>query len=540
MKKYLYLLLIMVCLSTTAYSQAIHVFHDNQPKGDVYLNAEVDSIRIKSVAGESGKYEYLLYTTTGEVKYDMAKVDSIKFNLPHLKLVSHKGKCQIPNENDIYFEDLIYFNGDDASMVMRMPNGKIFGGNRLSSSDSYSYHIHRLFIPTQELYETREGESEEVWYAVDGDGEKCDSLTVEFTGKPLFQNQWHDIAVSSEATEFKLRPLIDNIQLGTVDNCPWLDGWEEWPEWADWEYDPEGNIIIKFQENEFSETRELNINPHTEYLSCAYPMGRFVQVRKFEHTAEEHMAALKYFYNSTNIKDLNTNWFSDEPLWKWDFHINHGAGIDFYWHINDHVVNLQLWRDISGTLPSSFEVFMDEIHGIGQLDLSNSSLYGTIPQNIKNNKHWQEYGWNILPQFVWSGGGFDLEGSSNLFLDESEVEDFISGDTTTVYDVLAKNRLTWVFNGGAVDMIDGISDERVNKYLDYRDKGFGLVVTVGGAGLITYDRYRDYVVHEKEENGLPEDILWTKRFDKADIGSYGSMSLVNDKGELVWYHGSFI
>lgn len=163
------------------------------------------------------------------------------------------------------------------------------------------------------------------------------------------------------------------------------------------------------------------------------------------------------------------------------------------------------------------------------------ALYGPIPKNIKNNPRWNELGWNIIPQMVRFGGGFDFEGGSNLFLDDSEVENFVNGETTKVYDVLANNKLTWVFNAGAVDMIDGISDQRINKYLDYKDKGFGLVVTVGGYCDTPYDNYRDYVIHEREINGLPEDILWTKGFDKADIGSYGSMSLVNDKGELIWY-----
>ena len=471
----------------------------------------------------------------------MAKVDSIKFNLPHLKLISHKEKCQIPNEEHLFFIDMVYSNEDDQNLFIRMPDGQEFMAvHRISSSASNGQHIHYISFATSELNETRVGQSEEIWYVTNG--EKVDSLIVEFTGKPLFQNRWHEIGVSSEANDFKLVPLIDNVKL----NYPWVatsldSAGSEWEyDWVNWEYDTEGNIIIKFQDNESTEKRELMINPYTEYLSCFYEIGRFVQAKKFKHSAEEHMNALRDFYNSTSIKDLGTNWFSDDPLWKWDFFVNQQFGGNFYWHINDHVLNLYTVIDgqytgITGTLSPSFEVFMDDIHGNGELELPCCALYGPIPENIKNNPHWKEFGWNILPQMVWPGGGFDLEGSSNLFLDNSEVEDFISGETTTVYDVLAKNQLTWVFNGGAVDMIDGISDQRVNKYLDYKDKGFGLVVTVGGAGLIPYDNYRDYVVHEREENGLPEAILWTKELDKATIGSYGSMSLVNDKGELVWY-----
>lgn len=535
MKKYIYLFLLMVGLATTAYSQAIHIFHDNQPKGDVYLNAEVDSIRIKPIAGEPGKYEYLLYTTTGEVAYDMEKVDSIKFNLPHFKLLPHKGKCQIPNEIRFEVVNMIY-SDSETSPIIRMPDGKEFKGEIISSSDGC--YLHRINIPVDDDFvEKLFGRSEEIWYAVDG--ERRDSLNIEFTGKPVFQNRWTQIGVSSEANSYKLQPLMDNLRLEITDTQrQWAEGEYDW---ANWEYDSEGDILINFEENESSEKRELVVTPLTDYLSC-WISGYIVQVAKFKHSAEEHMNALKDFYDLTGMKDLDTNWFSDEPLWKWDFYINNNAWDNFYWHINDHMVTISTgggqYTGITGPLPPSFEVFiddMDDTYGYGGLDLTQCALYGPIPENIKKNPRWNEGGWGIIPQLVWYGGGFDFEGNSNLFLNNVEIENFISGETTNVYDVLSKNRLTWVFNSGAVDMIGGISDERVNKYLDYKDKGFGLVVTVGGYWDTPYDNYRDYVVHEQEVNGLSKEILWTKGFDKADIGSYGSMSLVNDKGELIWY-----
>ncbi len=536
MKKYLYLLLLMIGLSTTAYSQAIHVFHDNLATADVYLNAEIDSIRIKSVEGEPDKYDYLLYTTTGEIRYDAAKVDSIKFNLPHFKLLPHKGKCQIPNEGGDRFEvvNLIYSDSKNSPRLL-MTDGKEF--IEQASCSSEGYYLHRINIPMDEFVDKREGKSNEMWYVVDG--ERRDSLMVEFTGKPVFQNRWTNMAVSSEANDFTIQSLIDNVRLELTDpENPWAEGEYDW---ANWESDSVGNIVIKFKENESFEKRSLLVTPTTDYLACNIS-GYIIQVAKFRHTAEEHMSALKDFYDSTGMKDLGTNWFSDEPLWKWDFWINNNAWDNFYWHINDHVVTISTgggqYTGITGTLPPSFEVLMDDIdstNGYGGLDLTQCALYGPIPQNIKNNPRWNEVGWGIIPQMVWFGGGFDFEGNSNLFLDDSEVEDFVNGQSTKVYNVLAKNKLTWVFNGGAVDMIGGISDRRVNKYLDYKDKGLGLVVTVGGYWDTPYDNYRDYVVHEQEENGLPKEILWTKGFDKADIGSYGSMSLVNDKGELIWY-----
>lgn len=538
MKKNISLFIMMLWFTAMASAQAIHVFHDNMAKADVYLNAEVDSIKFNS-SSDCGEYDgYLLYTTTGLVKYDVAKVDSIKFNMPYLKLLPRKGKCKIPHDDLIIVANYAYSHSGQ-SPVLRLPDGKEIQGGVADVLDENT-KLYAFSSYASELYESRNGSSEETWYFVDG--ENVDSLNVEFTGRSMFENQWHEVGISPDAMEFKLKPLLDNIRLGGINY-----GDEHTTEynWANWEYDENGDILIKFTKNETSEKREINITPHTDYLECPWG-GTFVQLPEFKHTADDHMQALKDLYQSAGIKDLNTNWFSDEPLWKWKipgnngiFSINSDKWSNFYWHINDHVTYFSTgggqYTGMTGTLPPSFEVFMDDAYGNGGLDLGQCAFYGKIPQNIKNHQQWNKIGWDIIPQMIWCGGGFDLEGHSNLYLDDSEVEDFIIGQTSTVYEVLSKNKLTWVFNGGAVDMINGISDERVNKYLDYKDKGFGLVVTVGGYWDVPYDDYQEYVLNEREYNGLPDDILWTKGFDKATIGSYGSMSLVDSKGELIWY-----
>lgn len=159
------------------------------------------------------------------------------------------------------------------------------------------------------------------------------------------------------------------------------------------------------------------------------------------------------------------------------------------------------------------------------------------PKTLKNNPNWNKYGWSIIPQNPWLGGGFDME-NINLCLDNAEVEDFVNNEKTTVFDVLSKNKLTWIFNGGDFEWIFGISDERVNKFLDYKDKGLGLVVTAWpNFGLPNID-YKNYVLNEQQVNNLPKDILWTNSFDKGDFGPYGSMSLIDDKGNLIWYRSN--
>lgn len=44
--------------------------------------------------------------------------------------------------------------------------------------------------------------------------------------------------------------------------------------------------------------------------------------------------------------------------------------------------------------------------------------------------------------------------------------------------------------------------------------------------------------YEQQVNNLPKDILWTNSFDKGDFGPYGSMSLIDDKGNLIWYRSN--
>jgi hypothetical protein len=114
-------------------------------------------------------------------------------------------------------------------------------------------------------------------------------------------------------------------------------------------------------------------------------------------------------------------------------------------------------------------------------------LYGVIPYNIRHHKRWQEFGWEIISsQYSWFGGGFNMA-DINLHIDNVEVIDFMNRKTSTTYEMLKKNKITWVFNAGLVDMIDGISDGRVNKYLDYCDKGLGIIATVGGDAREEYD-----------------------------------------------------
>ena len=77
-------------------------------------------------------------------------------------------------------------------------------------------------------------------------------------------------------------------------------------------------------------------------------------------------------------------------------------------------------------------------------------------------------------------------------LDEIEDE-----TKSSISDILKENELTLVFNYGTVAEIADLTDERVNLYLDYCNKGLGMVVQIDdwweGDGYLSYDGYRDHV-----------------------------------------------
>lgn len=527
MRNILILALFLLVASQKAYPQALHIYHNHNDKADVYPNALIDSIRIKELGNDKERYEFVLYTNEGVIHYDEANVDSILFNMPHLKSTTHR--LQIPFDKGI-LKFAVYYSGTDNFPVVKIPNGEEIEllhaeglGYGLPCNGEYEVYINE----GSSLY--KDEPKTELWHITNG--VLNDSITVEYTGKTAFGNKFSDFAVSSEAVDYKLITQLDGLKL----NIP--------EDWLDWRFDEDGNIMLSFSKNETENKRSISLNPYTDNYSIHYQFplsGKIDQVSKFNHTSEEHMNALRDFYEATNMKDLGINWFSDKPLWEWDCNINsyEDQWIDYsyIWYVKDHVVNMTPGGvGLKGTLPASFEILIDDIAGNGEINLTFNALRGTIPANIKSNPNWANFGWNIIQQDTWTDGGFDLEGNSNLFLDNSEVVDFINDKTTTVNEVLSNNTLTWVFNGGAVDLIRGISDERVNKYLDYKDKGLGLVVTVGIFSDVPYDNYKKYVLDEQEYSGLPTEILWTKGFDKADIGSYGSMSLIDKSGELIWY-----
>lgn len=262
---------------------------------------------------------------------------------------------------------------------------------------------------------------------------------------------------------------------------------------------------------------------------CLYKLN--LNEERFASRKEKDLKALKAFYESTNGDEWkdHTNWFSDEPLYNW-YGLSNGEVL-----LSEYANTLNLYNNnLRGTLPEEFAYLMSNIKNI---DLCSNGLYGKIPQSVLEHPRWSEIGWNVIQQAHWLGGGFDYSGGINLKTEDAVVSLFVENKQTSVYDILSKNELTYVFNAGSDDFIFGISDQRVNLYLDYCNKGFGIVATA--SPWPSYDNYIAFI-KEQQANGLPQGILWAENeFGNAVLSYSGAMHLFDKEGNLVsyWFPG---
>ena len=272
---------------------------------------------------------------------------------------------------------------------------------------------------------------------------------------------------------------------------------------------------------------------------------RFIQLGRNAPTFEEQKKALKALYESTNGDDWkdNTNWLSDKPINQW-----HGVNNDIWGEdtiVGDYILRIQLIdNELRGIIPEEFSTFMyapdvDDASGkIYSIDMDLNGLYGKIPEAVKKSPRWDEAGWDIITQNpYYTGKLFDYD-DSNLSLSNGKVTLFVDNKESTVNDIISKNDLTLIFNRGGADGTLGLSDLFVNHFLDYCNKGYGMVLPhMYGEGWNT-DETVSYV-KELRSKGFPEEIVWTlepfgTKFHNTAIGS---MYLVDKQGQLIQYWG---
>ena len=556
----LILIHIFIAMSMACSAQALHIFHDGLSTPDVFANAGIDSIYYEPKFFGSTEYQPVFVTKDGVKRYDI--VDSVKFNLPHLSVSKHTiyipndyGRIDIPiysSDTDtpllIYPEERrgeyeIYVNENSFNIY------KYINENAEPSWDENGiYHnAIRDTIPHNEILVFRCGDMQ-------------DSITINYTGWPLFNNYWTGTMIfPSEEIEFTLDTNISGTTIKLYNPEGNLHG-------VSWYINDEGNSVIHFPQNITGETKYVLFQIECKNFRNGFKQYSIKQSgQPFKHSPEEHMTALREFCDSTNFADWGkgSNWWSDEPLWKWDavhrINRNRYGTIDYpgwFWNMNNRVASLSFNEHyagkIHGTLPKSFEVFMDDVQDedsslLGCLRLAFCSLYGEIPYNISHHEKWSKYGWNFLQQDTWYGGGFD--GDLNLKIDSIQVKDIFANTESTIYDVLKKNKITFVLNDGGISGFGRVDDNPtvfdgiINKYLDYRDKGLGLAIEINGQNndSLLFEQRKEYILNKQKDSNLPNSIDWVKAWGilvngiESEGEPAGGMCLIDSIGNLLWY-----
>lgn len=546
MKKILLILLTTLC-SITVMGQAVQIFHDGETEPKVFANGAIQKISFHPKFLGSTEYQQVYETLDGEFRFD--KVDSVKFNLPHL--VSYKNEYVLPRDADRFHPR---YSSSYSSVTI--PGMNPLWGVNWSGWYYVDYDRDAEFPQTSE-YGLCAGDVRVPFKVTLSDKYALPYFFVKFRNKDAVTNDSlrfltnaGDVRILSPEVESLIFPGVAKNLSFTSSNYMTISNPEFMYRYLwrivgdyDWKntsissmlktrYDEEGNFIIDMPEYD-EICRRFNFSVGNEYFNT-WQNYYIDQAPKTLHTEEEHMQALRDLYDSTDgpnwvYQDL---WWSDKPIYRWDH-------LCYHWGEGEPIVSNTVYcmsfqfreTGIHGTIPESFATFLDDCV---EINFEGCRLYGVIPYNVRHNKNWQKWGWNIIPQNVWNNPGFDFA-DINLHIDNVEVEDFVNETTTTTYNVLKKNKLTWVFNAGMVDMIDGISDQRVNLYLDYCNKGFGIVAQVERFWDTPYTNYKKWVIGQQQYNNLPKEILWVKTFDKAISNNLGSMSVLDSEGNLVWF-----
>jgi hypothetical protein len=501
-------LLLSFAISTitlSASAQALHIFHDGQTTPDVVANGAIDSIYFESKYYGSTEYQQVYVTKDGIKKYDV--VDSVKFNLPHL--VAFRHLYRIPSDGCGLDFIVSCPESESESPIMIFRDYSLpmdwWGHNTYISPIGGLEH--RSDIPSEKFYFTC--------------GNFIDSVSIVYTGLPLVNNDCRKFCLPPDETDYCLDVNFPKL---IFESC----------EWVDWHYNDNGEIVLHFSKND--NERKRNYSPYVYIENDMLQVWGISidQAAPFKHSSEEHMNALHEFCDATDFANWgkNLNWWTDEPLWKWDYGVNHRIWGDYYWRINDHITNLYFgggqYPGVHGTLPASFEVFMDDVDDVrGALDLENCALYGEVPYNIRHHEKWPIYGWNFIMQNPMKGGGFDME-DINLRMQDEEIM-YADGTKSTAYEELAKHKLTFISYGGP-------NEDYCNLCLSYANKGFEYIYAAQDmfGGTIEEAQKSAY-----EYQNVPNVKVCYKSWGNGDLGlglgALGSTFLLDSEGNVVDY-----
>lgn len=516
--KRLLLAFAMAVYSFSVFAQAIHIFHDGLQTPDVLPNETIDSIYFAPKFLGSIEYQQVFVTKNSVKKYDV--VDSVKFNLPHMTATLHS--FFVPRDEvcvNIPSYAICKVVDEDVRISL-FPSGNsnwevdwsAFWEGDLDSSGEYRALTKQFKIITHDEPNVHT----EKWYLECG-GIR-DSILLNFTGIPISTNRCNEVGFSGDEVNYVFDTNFPTeIELWFLNHERNLDG-------VDIYYNEDGKPVLHFPYNDTGTQKlaqaRMYINGYC-HKDVLYKQGV-----PFLHSSEEHMAALRDFCDSTDFETWgkNTNWWSDQPLWEWDYCVNHS---NWTWLIDDHIVSLYFgggqYTGVHGTIPASFEVILDDLQA--DLDFGCCALYGVIPYNVRHSRNWQKYGWNFIVQEPWYGGGFDME-DINLRMDNEDIM-YANGTKSTAYEELAKHKLTLISIGAP-------SIGMQNLCLSYANKGFEYIYAaqdwMGGTLEEALNSAREL---EKIPNVLVCYNSWSNGSLNYGLSAIGSTFLLDSLGNVI-------
>ena len=319
----------------------------------------------------------------------------------------------------------------------------------------------------------------------------------------------------------------------------------------------DGNLTVKLQVDANSSSSGRR-DVFSVFLNGLKYKIYIVQPESSAPSFDEQKNALRKLYDATqgNSWDDNTNWFSDKPINQWHGINNDPWGQDsiignyiLKIRLNENNLKGELPPETSILLPTESTIVKNEYADIEDFtwgfDIALNHIYGIIPKEIKSHPSWDKVGWYNILQFNYAPkyGMFNWN-DYNLQTGDSQFTYFLDKSKGSLKEILAKNEYTLVFDAGVNDEIldifwDGISDKRINLFLDYYKKGLGMIACVSTVEGYSGESGIEYV-KEKLAQGMPKEIIWAdidkNGFDNINLSLVGTVYLIDKNGNLlqVW------
>jgi len=392
---------------------------------------------------------------------------------------------------------------------------------RENSSRSLSTYTHYFIVDPNETYDAREA----VIRFVDEENGLKDSVNIVQVQKD---------AIILAKNKYEVEPEGDELNLSISTNVDFtvtiLADWITQEAKTRGLVEKELTFIIGKNETENTRTGTILIS-HNQ-------IEQKIEITQKSLLAEQHRAALIALYNATGGDNWydNTNWCSDKPIYEW-YGVNHCYG-DWERIQSDCVKSLYLCgNNLIGELPEETAILMDFCHRADPwylgFNLAGNALYGEIPNSVRNHPNWWELGWDIVSQNPYRGGSLELQ-DYGLKIEDRDIVIKNKGEATTIYQLLAQNELTLVYNLAAEACIATIdlTQERVNMHLDYCNKGLATVYCFWDK-----DATIDQWMEENVPQNLPEKIYITTDFGHRQGAHYphGHIYMYDKQGNLVYH-----